>query len=150
MQVSDTAEIQIPGTFRLLTQDPDGNYRIQSLAAEEKWKIGSATDNRIRVCTSVSDPPKAVKSGDETVVSASIQTEVHVLSQQEFSVVSSIQMGEPEPMDPNRPSLILCRTNGEDLWQIAKRYGSTVDALRSANGITEEPEAERLLLVPIA
>jgi len=150
MQVSDTAEIRVPGIFRLLTQDPDGNYAVQTVSAEEKWEIMSDTDNRLRVCTSVSESPSTAAAGDDTLASGVVQMEVHVLSQQAFSVVSEIQLGDMQPLDPKRPSLILCRADGADLWQIAKRYGSTVEALRSANGITDQPEPDRLLLIPIA
>lgn len=36
------------------------------------------------------------------------------------------------------------------LWDVAKQCGSTVDAIRKANRLTEEAQEGQLLLIPIA
>ena len=59
-------------------------------------------------------------------------------------------MGELRQPDSNRPSVILRRAGEDSLWQIAKTTGSTVDAIRSANALEQEPNPDRLLLIPIA
>jgi hypothetical protein len=52
--------------------------------------------------------------------------------------------------DPHRPSLILRRANGEDLWTIAKNCGSTVEAIEKANGLQQAPMPDQMLLIPIS
>lgn len=54
---------------------------------------------------------------------------------------------EPGPTG-DRPSLIVRRGSGQ-LWELAKENGSTVAALRAANGLDADAlEEERLLLIP--
>ena len=61
--------------------------------------------------------------------------------------------GADEPADtapdPQRPSLVLRRAGGESLWDMAKKSGSTVAAIRSANKLTEEPKPGQILLIPV-
>ena len=52
--------------------------------------------------------------------------------------------------DPNRPSLILRRAGDQCLWDIAKAAGSTMEAIRKANGLSGEPAPEQMLLIPVS
>jgi hypothetical protein len=63
--------------------------------------------------------------------------------------VTGIELGELADPDPARPSLILRRASSEKLWDIAKACGSSVEAICIANGITAEPEDDRILLIPV-
>ncbi len=67
-----------------------------------------------------------------------------------LSVVTGLEMGEIEEPDPNRPSLVLCRAGEESLWSLAKRTGSTVEAIKKANNLETEPEGKQLLLIPVS
>ena len=64
-------------------------------------------------------------------------------------MVTGVEMGEQIKPDPNRPSLILRRAGSQLLWEIAKETGSTVEAIRTANGLKEEPAAGQMLLIPV-
>ena len=65
-----------------------------------------------------------------------------------FREVSECEITEDETAGA-RPGLIIRRTcRGERLWDIAKQYGSTREAIRSANSLTEEPAEGTLLLIP--
>ena len=64
-------------------------------------------------------------------------------------MVTGLTLGEVQEPDPGRPSLILYRAGKTRLWDIAKQNGSTVEAIRKANGIAEEPEPGRMLLIPV-
>ena len=57
--------------------------------------------------------------------------------------------GDNSPKDPGRPSLVLQKAGRENLWSIAKENGSTVSAIREANNLQEEPDPDRILLIPI-
>ena len=52
-------------------------------------------------------------------------------------------------MEENRPSLLLQRMGEEGLWNLAKASGSTVDAIRQANGLQDEPVPGQMLLIPV-
>ena len=59
-------------------------------------------------------------------------------------------MGEPGTPDPGRPSVIIRSVGKQDsLWDLSKRYGSTVSAIKRLNKLEGEPEEDRLLLIPV-
>ena len=68
---------------------------------------------------------------------------------QSVPMVTGVTLGQPIPMDPNRPSLILCRAGEDSLWQLARQSGSTVDAIREATGLEGEPIPGQMLLIPV-
>ena len=65
------------------------------------------------------------------------------------SALRNLSGGTLQPAETgDGPSLIVTRTAGE-LWEIAKRNGSTVRAIRAANGLEDKVlTEERLLLIP--
>lgn len=64
-------------------------------------------------------------------------------------MVTGLELGEQRRLDPNRPSLILRRIGEDRLWDIAKASNSTVEAIRKANGLQEEPAPNQMLLIPV-
>ncbi len=68
---------------------------------------------------------------------------------QGIPMVSALECGEDTEQDPQRPSLILRRAGTDTLWSIAKKCGSTVAAIRSANNLQEEPRPGQMLLIPV-
>ena len=72
-----------------------------------------------------------------------------VTSNREMTMVTGLTTGEEQEPDPSRPSLILCRPEGDGLWSIAKRCNSTMEAIQKANGLQGEPEDDRILLIPV-
>ena len=60
------------------------------------------------------------------------------------------ELGEEREPDGNRPSLILRRAGNQRLWDIAKESGSTMDAIRKANHLQEEPAPGQMLLIPVS
>ena len=71
------------------------------------------------------------------------------MSESGLTMVSAMELGQQQPQDPQRPSLLLRRMDGSDLWNIAKNYGSTVCAIMQANGLSQEPEQGKILLIPV-
>ena len=64
-------------------------------------------------------------------------------------MVTGLELGELQQPDPNRPSLILRRSGGQSLWELAKTHGSTVEAIRGANRLETEPDETQMLLIPV-
>ena len=56
---------------------------------------------------------------------------------------------EEKPASGPRPGLILRRAGIDTLWDMAKVCGSTEEAIRQANGLSEDPAPERMLLIPV-
>jgi hypothetical protein len=57
--------------------------------------------------------------------------------------------GEVDLYGSGKKKRLLCRSGKDALWDIAKRCGSTVAAIRAANGIETEPMDDRMLLIPV-
>ena len=76
--------------------------------------------------------------------------EVTAFADQSLPMVTGLELGEPRKLDPNRPSLILCRAGEQRLWDIAKASNATLDAIRQANDLAGEPAPNQILLIPIA
>lgn len=69
----------------------------------------------------------------------------------ELRAICALEIDEDCPVDSDsRPSLvIICANNGADLWTIAKKYGSDIDAIIAANSLHGEfSETMRPLIVP--
>ena len=75
--------------------------------------------------------------------------EIVTMQQTHIPMVTGLELGEEKKPDPGRPSLILKRVGTDGLWEIAKRTGSTMEAIRKANGLREEPEPGQMLLIPV-
>ena len=74
---------------------------------------------------------------------------LRTLSGTALPAVSALTLGEHVQPDPGRPSLILRRAGTDTLWDLARRSGSTVEAICMANGLEGEPEPGRMLLIPV-
>lgn len=83
------------------------------------------------------------------VVKSELPLELTATARQEIPMVTGLELGEQRRLDPNRPSLILRRIGEDRLWDIAKASNSTVEAIRKANGLQEEPAPNQMLLIPV-
>ena len=63
--------------------------------------------------------------------------------------IAALTVSDEPIASADRPSLILRRKGQDSLWQIAKDTGSTVEKIKAANGLEEEPAADKMLLIPI-
>jgi hypothetical protein len=64
-------------------------------------------------------------------------------------MITAVELGQQKQPDPNRPSLILRRAGDQRLWDLAKDSGSTMDAIRRANGLKGDPLPDQMLLIPV-
>lgn len=148
-QDADVAEIRIPGQFTLLYYDTDGELQSKHAQAEGMWQISSDMGNTVDAYVCSASPAQAVFAGDTAQMSVGIGTASAIFSEKGLPMVTGLELGEIGVPDPQRPSLVLRRAGDGSIWDIAKACGSTVDAIRKANQIEEEPESGRMLLVPV-
>ena len=94
--------------------------------------------------------PQASSGGEEMNLTGLYKLQMNTVAQQGLPMVTGLEVGQLQDADPMRPSLILCRPDGESLWDMAKRCGSTVAHIQRANGLSDEPAENRMLLVPIS
>lgn len=92
---------------------------------------------------------QAIAGMDEMSLSGQYVLQLHTFTAQGMPMVTGLEIGPERERDPARPSLILCRPDGETLWEMAKRTGSTVADIRRANNLTAEKQENRMLLIPV-
>ena len=143
------AVLEIPGTFQTLHYDMEGIPR----AVVQKWEqtVTMPVGEGITVESLVFPTGKA--QGTLMSGSAQLSNDVTLLTEAinhgSIPMVTSLELGELQEPDPQRPSLILCRPGGKTLWELAKSSGSTVDAIRETNQLQSEPEEQQMLLIPV-
>lgn len=145
----DSAQMVIPGQFQALYYDLDGN--IQCSSARFDQCVSMAADPGVDVdgMLLVDGSPKISMTGQQVELSVSPQLQITTSVQQGQPMVTGLEVGELGQPDPNRPSLILRRWGDDSLWDIAKACGSTEEAIRHANQLTEEAEKGKMLLIPV-
>ena len=92
---------------------------------------------------------QVIPGADQMTVRAEVPVHTVATSEQEIGMVTALEPGQVREPDPARPSLILCRSEGNGLWELARSCGSTVEAIQEANGLSGEPEPGRMLLIPV-
>ncbi len=128
--------LEIPGLLQTLGYDQEGKLQVHT----ESWMgvMELPAGDQCSICANV-----VHGNGSQ------LQVQLQSVAQQSFPMVTDLQLGAEIEPDPDRPSLILCRAEDGDLWSIAKECGSTVEAIRKANGFSAEPVPGQMLLIPV-
>lgn len=145
----DGVEVRFPGVFQLLGQNSQGVLESTNAYWEETEHIPAAENSHIQTRALPGGTPQAMTNSGGVSMQADLTTHHRILGGQEMPTVTALTLGEEQVKDPQRPSLILRRAGEESLWDIAKATGTTVDSIRKANRLEGEPEATRMLLIPI-
>lgn len=147
-QTGNTAEAEIDGQFQILYRNETDSLQSASIQKQVNCSLDSAAENQVCMVLSA-DSPKLGFGPEGTQVSMNLTLETAVFSQQGIPMITSLELGEIAEPDPMRPSLILRKTDGRTLWELAKSCGSTVEAICSANQLQQEPVPDRMLLIPV-
>lgn len=148
-QEGDTAEVTLAGHFQILYRDDAGTIQGISARCEKSCTFASDPGNRVDAYVRPTGQPQASVTPQGVELTAECLLESTVFAEQGLPMVTCLELGEMKEPDPARPSLILRRAGDGRLWDIARECGSTVDAIRAANDLEEEPERGRLLLIPV-
>lgn len=140
------AEMEIGGTFQILCLDENGNLQGETMGCNCVWELPAGEDAAVQGELWPDGWPQA--NGGQ--LCADLTAQAVTVAGRGLNMVSGLEMGEQTRPDPARPSLILRRAGDGSLWELAKASGSTVEAIRTANGLTQEPEQGRLLLIPVS
>lgn len=147
-QPGDTVTAEMTGLFQLLYYDEEGSLQSSSTRWEETVPVTAAENIEAAVfCTT--EKPEAQAIADSVAVRNPVELQAVLTQSQQIPMVTGLELGEMTEPDPNRPSLILRKARQDDLWQIAKQCGSTVEAIMEANGLQDAPSPEEMLLIPV-
>lgn len=142
--------LEIPGTIQVLCQDESGELRALSSRWEGKLGWKAAEDSTLTAVPVTPPTPQMTVNGGRTALRAELPLQLTTTGGQGISMVTSLELGEDTQPDPQRPSLVLRRAGSDSLWELAKKTGSTVAAIRSVNKLQDEPKPGQMLLIPVS
>lgn len=141
-------ETVFPGVFRLLTEDGEGKLQSTDAYWEEVRTVPAESWVQLQTQVGPGSIPQS-QMGGGVLMQADLQSKSRTISNQGIPMVTGMTLGEETQADPNRPSLILRRAGEEDLWDLAKSTGTTVENIRKANRLEEEPLPGQMLIIPV-
>lgn len=144
----DTVELELPGTLQLVYYGEDGDLHCTNARWESRSQIQADSSSRIYAMPMPAESQTTLGL-DQIHVRTELPVRLQTMTLQNIPMVTGAQLGQKRMPDPNRPSLILRRAGEARLWEIAKDSGSTVEAIRRANKLQEEPVAGQMLLIPV-
>ena len=138
-------EADIGGTFQMLYYDPEGQLQTVQTRWSETKELPVDPDADF-ACTLTCGSKPQFGSG---MLCGDLLLNLNVTDRQGMDMVCGLKLGEPVQPDPNRPSLVITKAGDNSLWQLAKENGTTVDLICQANGLSNEPAPDSVLLIPI-
>lgn len=149
-RAGDQVMLDLPGQFQVLYYAPDGSLQGTNARWEGNMQVAADPQSQMSFQIMPQTNLQASSGGDEMNLTGLYKLQMNTVAQQGLPMVTGLEVGQLQEADPMRPSLILCRPDGESLWNMAKRCGSTVAQIQKANNLADEPAENRMLLVPIS
>lgn len=144
-------QVNAPCTVNVLYVDRDGALQGLSGRAQASCEIALSENG---VCTArvlAGDDGFAAPGTDGAEVRYDVLFELSSGAKENLRSLCAGTIAEEEKKGDTRPSVIVRRAaQTQSVWEIAKRYGTTVQAIAQANELTgEQAERGQLLLIPI-
>ena len=143
-------EVSVPAKIRVLGYDESGDLHTLRASAEATQSFALSCNAQCRTTTAPVGEILTAKTADGVEARCALSMVTSCYSGQKLRTLCGGTV-EEEIGDKSRPSVILRKVPGEtSLWELAKLYGSTEEAIRRANHLDAERLAEdALLLLPI-
>ena len=146
----DRAEVELPGKFQILGYDPEGQLRASSARWEGQTGLNADAMSRVDAMYLPAGDVQWGSGPEGMELRSDGEVRMVTLSRRGMPMITALELGPIRQQDPLRPSLILCRPGGRSLWSMARDAGSTVSAISDANGLDDDPEDNRMLLIPVS
>ncbi len=140
-------------SFLLYREDKNGNIRCAVTETDFCWQMKAQGDRLLADVDMWMEDVVATKtSGDETSVKMTIGVYAKVLKTREIDIITECEKLDETVDSGNKPSLIIYFVeDGDTLWNIAKRYGTTVEKIKMANNLESDIiHPGRRMLIPKA
>jgi len=145
----DNMEIILEEQYQCLYQDEEGNLQTESVCGQAAALLPTEQENIVYLWPGKIGMPELNSTGKETVASRYAPVLAQVYSGKPLSQITELEIGEYREPHSDRPALILRRAGEDSLWELAKKCGSTVQAISDANQLDGEAQIGQMLLIPI-
>ena len=137
------------GSFQVLYYGSDGALHSGSSRWQGVDEIPSGEGTVLSAAMLPAMTARANAAHGKIHTEAELPVVLTASARQTLPMITGLVLGAEIPEDPQRPSLILRRAGDRRLWDLAREAGTTVEAIRRANGLTEEADPDRMLLIPV-
>lgn len=141
--------VSLNGGFQVLGKNETGALTGVSAKWEEGFAFPADRNTELLAVCCPTGRAQGVLTSEETVLKADVKVDLTAVSTHGLPQLAGLELGELREPDPQRPTVVLRRAEGAELWQLAKETGSTVDAIRRVNRLQEEPAPGQMLLIPV-
>ena len=148
-RTEDTLTLYMPGFVQLLCYRADGGLQAVSGRWEGNLNIPVDDSSPVSAIPIAGSDIQVIPERDNVNLKVTVPVQIQVTSGQGLSMVTGMELGDPITLDPERPSVLLMRMGNKRLWDMAKMAGTTMEAIRLANGLSGEPTPGQMLLVPV-
>lgn len=143
-------QMEYPGQIQVLYYGADGMLSSASGRLEGKLSVKADEKSTLDVqAWNVPEPQISIGQNSMEVV-LKLPVQLSAAQTSELEMVTGAALEEVGKPDPKRPSLIIKRVGRTGLWEIAKGADSTMEAIRKANNLEEDPQPGTLLLIPVS
>lgn len=143
-------EMEYPGTFQVLYYGEDGLLRSGTARFDGQQMIAAGDGSQVTVMPMNTEEPQGISGNGNILIKGELPLEMITTTTQGIPMVTGLELGQKRQPDPARPSLILRRAGNGGLWDIAKSTNSTLEAIRQANNLQNEPTSGQILLIPVS
>lgn len=149
-RVQGGVHLEVPAFVNLLYYDRDDALQGASARLAAQCDVALAQEGQCIVQPALLPDTYAAPTPDGAEVRCDCQLGVQCFSGQTLRTLCGGEL-EAQPRPVSRPSVIVRRAEqGSALWELAKTYGASVDAIRSANDLTgDEIAAGEIVLIPM-
>lgn len=145
--------LHLPVTVCMIYKANDGTIHSGRRKLEIEFPLSLEDGERVRIMSADISDLYLSPAAEGIEVHLHGELNVSILGTCEFDVVDGISCDETAALDHSgRPSLVVLKaSSGDDLWSLAKENCSTLDMIRSVNGLDgEDGTWEKYLLIPKA
>lgn len=139
--------MELKGSFPVLSSAGSGELQGQTVRWEDGMSFPADPETDMLIRCQLSG--KAVAMETDQNLNCDLAIERICLSSRGIPMIRSLELGDVQEGNPDKPALVLQRAGERELWHIARENGSTVEMIRKANGLEGEPEPGTMLLIPV-
>ena len=147
-RAEDQIRLNLAGAFQVLYLDPEQGLQSASVKWGQTQQISADANTELVLRVTSGGCAECARTGNGLQLRSDLLLERRAICTEAIPMVMGLEVSPLSTVGP-RPGVILRRADGESLWDMAKSCGSTEVAIRQANGLTEEPEPGRMLLIPV-
>ena len=129
----------------------DAEQRVSCLEKRLHLPLETDSSGRAELLYALPEAPAVTATADGFQLRAAVTVGLARFCLSAFRQVTGVTMQERSSPYAAVPSLTIVRWNGEDLWQLSKRYCSSERCIRETNGLLDDDtpaELPQYLLIP--